>query len=336
MVMVLSGYVNQWLNAQGPWVQYKLIRELEERPREDVEVRAAHENVFLHPLVRSIIDELHEWPGPPMKRHNDSKLLYHKLAFLADLDLLPDHPGMTGIVERILSEQSEDGPFHIMGNIPTFFGGSGKDESIWMLCDAPLLIYSLVKMGYGHDPRVSRAVTYLLSIIRDFGWPCAASSKLGKKFKGPGKRTDPCPYANLLMLKLLSVLPEFRQGKEALSGCNVILDLWEHRKEVKYFMFGMGTDFAKLKAPFIWYDILHVTDILTRFDNLGGDHRLKALVHLIEEKADENGLYKAESVYRAWKDWDFGQKKEASGWITLQVYIILKRWDKIYQNAKST
>jgi hypothetical protein len=98
----------------------------------------------------------------------------------------------------------------------------------------------------------------------------------------------------------------------------------------------MGTDFKKLKAPFIWFDILHVTDVLTRFDFLGGDPRLEEMVQIIESKRDENGLYKAESIYRSWKEWDFGQKRSPSPWITFKAYSIIDRWNKISSNEKST
>ena len=27
----------------------------------------------------------------------------------------------------------------------------------------------------------------------------------------------------------------------------------------------MGTDFRKLKVPFVWYDLMHVLDVLSRF-----------------------------------------------------------------------
>jgi hypothetical protein len=131
------------------------------------------------------------------------------------------------------------------------------------------------------------------------------------------------------MLRLISSIPGFSDGEEARKGTEVLLDLWEHRKEVKYFLFGMGTDFKKLKAPFIWFDLLHVTDVMTRFGFLRGDPRLGEMIQLIRSKMDENGLYAAESVYRSWKDWDFGQKREPSGWITLQAYLILHRWDEM-------
>jgi hypothetical protein len=38
---------------------------------------------------------------------------------------------------------------------------------------------------------------------------------------------------------------------------------------------------------------------------------------LLKAKADDLGRFTPESVWMAWKGWDFGQKKEPSRWITL-------------------
>ncbi len=266
---------------------------------------------------------MQDWPGQPMKRHNDAKLLFHKLVILADLSITVQNPIISEVVEKIQANQSQDGPFQIVGNIPTVFGGSGKDELMWMLCDAPLVTYALVKMGLGNTTDVQKSIEYLLSIIKDFGWPCAATTTLGKKFKGPGKRTDPCPYANLIMLKLLTEVEGYNEQKRV--GTETILSLWEYRKETKPFLFAMGTDFKKIKAPMIWYDILHVTDVLSHYKWTHTDKRFVDMINILQTQADENGLYKAGSVWRAWKDWDFGQKKVPSGWITFLVYRILNR-----------
>jgi hypothetical protein len=32
-------------------------------------------------------------------------------------------------------------------NIPTHFGGTGKDQLAWLLCDAPSPVYALTKLG---------------------------------------------------------------------------------------------------------------------------------------------------------------------------------------------
>jgi hypothetical protein len=82
-------------------------------------------------------------------------------------------------------------------------------------------------------------------------------------------------------------------------------------------MFYMGTDFAKLKAPFVWYDILHVLNVLSRFEWLPGDPRLREIADLVRNRAGAAGRFTSESVWKDWSRWEFGQKKEPSRWLTL-------------------
>ena len=274
-----------------------------------------------------MLTELEEWPGPALKRHNDAKHPIHKLTFIADLGLGPDNPHVGTAIERILNRRSQEGPFQILVNIPTRFGGKGEDELAWMLCDAPLILYALVKFGMTEDQRVKAAAQYLAGLVRDNGWPCAATTDFGK-FRGPGRKTDLCPYANLVMLKALSEMPEWRDGKECRVGADALLGLWEKRKERRPYLFAMGSGFVKLKAPLIWYDILHVLDVLTRFPWLRGDPRLREMVDIVASKVDEEGRFTAESVWKAGNEWGFGQKREPSRWITFIVRRILKRMDE--------
>ena len=81
-------------------------------------------------------------------------------------------------------------------------------------------------------------------------------------------------------------------------------------KRKRPYLFAMGTDFSKMKAPLIWYDILHVTDVLTQIPWALEDHRLHEMIEVINQKADEIGSFTAESIWMDWKTWEFGQKKE--------------------------
>jgi hypothetical protein len=96
--------------------------------------------------------------------------------------------------------------------------------------------------------QVQKATKYLFSLVHENGWRCVVSKELGK-FRGPGKKEDPCPYATLAMLKMLSQFVEWRQSKEAHAGAECLLDLWQRSLELHPYMFYMGTDFRKLKAP---------------------------------------------------------------------------------------
>ncbi|MBN2391277.1 MAG: hypothetical protein JXR84_11155 [Anaerolineae bacterium] len=313
-----------WLLEGEPWVEYRTRVDLLGQPEGDPQVVAARQATIAHPQIQGLLGELAEWPGPPLKRHNDATHLLHKLAFIADVGLRVGDPGVDGIVGRVLAHRSAQGPFQVLTNIPTRFGGSGKDEYNWMLCDAPLLVYALLKLGLRDDARVQAAVEYLASLVRDSGWPCAAAPEMGK-FRGPGRVGDPCPYANLLMLKMLAELPAWRDSTAAHTGVEAALTLWTQRKERRPYLFAMGTHFANLKAPLIWYDVLHVLDVLTRFPWLRDDPRLQEMAALVVTKADANNRFKPESIWMAWKGWDFGQKRAPSRWLTLLVVRMLER-----------
>jgi hypothetical protein len=91
------------------------------------------------------------------------------------------------------------------------------------------------------------------------------------------------------------------------------------------FMFGIGTDYRKLKYPFVWYNVLHVVDVLSRFSFVYADKRFQEMVQVITEQADEASRYTANSMYTSWKDWSFADKKNPSPWLTLLVLRILRR-----------
>ena len=155
-------------------------------------------------------------------------------------------------------------------------------------------------------------------------WAWAFSKELGK-FRGPGRKDDPCPFANLAMLKALSEVAELRDSPACHTGADTILNLWSESTTQHPYMFYMGTDFRKLKVPFVWYDLIHVLDVLSRFSWLKNDKRFLDMLGILECKADLQGCFTLESIWTAWKDWEFGQKKMPSRWLTLLAWRIFRR-----------
>jgi hypothetical protein len=145
------------------------------------------------------------------------------------------------------------------------------------------------------------------------------------KFRGPGRKDDPCPYANLVMLKMLAQAPQWKDSSFCHIGAEALLFQWSQRQNNHPFLFYMGTDFCKLKAPLVWLDILHVLDVLSQFDWLCADARLGEMAEMVRGKSDQDGFFTPESVWQAWKEWEFGQKKLPSRWLTLIVQRALRR-----------
>ena len=307
-----------WLLEGDPWVVYGTRLHLIKQDPSSPGVVLARRLMVDHPFVRSLIAELQEWPGYAISSHKSAGQLFHKLAFAAELGLTRDDPGMELIIASILAHQDPDGPFQLRSNTPVHFGGTGEDIYSWALCDAPLILYALVRFGLGNDPRVRRGIDHMIRLARENGWPCAVSKELGS-FRGPGRKEDPCPFATLIMLRLLSSLPDLRDSQPARLGAASLLNLWQNRRDKHPYIFYMGTDFCKLKYPLIWYDILHVASVLARFPWLAGDPRLEEMRAILRSKADGEGKYTIESAWMAWKEWEFGQKKTPSRALTLQV-----------------
>jgi hypothetical protein len=47
------------------------------------------------------------------------------------------------------------------------------------------------------------------------------------------------------------------------------------------------------------------------------------MLGLLQSKADNKGRFTPESIWMVWKDWEFGQKKQPSTWMTLLATRIL-------------
>jgi hypothetical protein len=325
--------VVQWLlESDEPWTRYRTLLDLLDRPQDAPEVKAARAEMLAHPQVQALIAEAATWPGYALKRHSDAKHPIYKFSTLADFGVRADDPGMSAGVEAVLAHQSPEGAFQSLMNIHERYGGTGEDTWMWMLCDAPTLLYALLAMGLGEDERVQRAVDHLVGLVDDNGWRCIVAPEF--TFRGPGRKADPCPIVNVYALKALAQVPDLLDSPATRTGAEMLLWHWEHQGERKIYMFGIGTDFRKLKYPFVWYNVLHVVDVLSRFPFVHADTRFQEMVETITAQADGEGRYTASSMYRAWKGtcpgrqvqgWSFADKKNPSPWLTFLVLRAQKR-----------
>lgn len=318
--------VEHLLNSNEPWTVYRTMIDILGIDRDDPDAKEARMRMIEDPLVRGLVSELKAFPGEVLSSHKSAGQAYHRLSFLAEIGMDKDDPGIKEIIDRVYELIKYDGIPRLPSLIPERYGGSGEVKDAWALCDAPTTLYSLARIVSAEDDPVRSGSMKLLALAKDNGWPCVVSPELGG-FRGPGKKGDPCPYATIIMLKLISAFDDYRDSIEAKNGVECILDLWENSRVKHPYIFYMGDDFRKLKAPFVWYDILNVCDILSRFEFARKDPRLLDMVGLIGSKRGEDGRFRPESEWKAWKGWDFGQKKGPSSWIEFLVCRIEKRME---------
>ena len=314
----------QWLLSGPAWIRYNTFIHLLDKKSNDPQTIIAYDEMMKLPMIRGLLSDVCNWEQVVLKRHNDASHPIHKLSFLADIGVSPQDVNIQSAIKGILKHRSDEGPFQVLSNYPTNFGGSGEDEWLWCLCDAPILLYILIKFGLGDDQKIISAHEHLESLIRDNGWPCSAAKALNQ-FRGPGKKGDPCPYANLIMLKTTTALNSKEISINSRIGFETILDLWENSREKRPYLFKMGTDFQKLKVPFVWYDILHVLNVLSYFKEIHLDPRFLSMLTVVLSKAGPGFKFSSESIWTKWKGWEFCQKKDPSMWVTFSVLRIQKR-----------
>ena len=318
--------VHDWLlNSAEPWTRYRALIDLYHLPGDSPEVVEARADMIRHPQVRALMTKAASWPcDQPLKRHNDAKHPMYALTTLADFGIHYRDLDMLDTIGAVTAHQSPEGPFEVEMQLYKRFTGIDGVYWTWMACDSPL-IYALAAMGMRDSYNVQRAVDFLLRSMRENGWGCCAAPIFGEKFRGPGKVGDPCPIVNVDALKILSLFPDLYLGEEAQAGTEMLLHHYELRGQKKHYLFGIGSDFHKLKYPFIWYDLLHVTDVLSRFPFAHHDPRFLDMLHALTDQADDDGRYTATSMYRAWKGWSFADKKQPSRWLTFLVQRIQHR-----------
>ncbi|MEG0503192.1 MAG: hypothetical protein RR547_00975 [Raoultibacter sp.] len=280
--------------------------------------------VLSDPRITGYLNDVTNYHSILVRNHKNPDLPIHKLMFLLDIGLGREVPEIQSAIDKITENKDSNGVYQSLTNIPKHFGGSGEDSFGWCLCDAPLLLHALNKAGCDYESHIKQGVDYLVGFHEDCGFPCTVSSELGK-FRGPGRKGDICPYASLIMLKLLSCIPEYRDSKISENTAMALLSLWENSLDRHPYMFYMGTDFRKLKAPALWYDIMSVLDVLSHFEVAKTDARFIEMLNLVKSKQDENGLFTPEAVFQKFKGWDFGQKKNPSPYLTYLCYRIFDR-----------
>jgi len=310
------------LDNAEPWLKYAArVNLLHESKASLTDLRL---EALADPKIRGYLTDVADYHSTLVTNHKNPDLPIHKLLFLLDLGFDTDVPEIQTAIDKIMDNRDSHGVYQSLTNIPTHFGGSGQDLFGWCLCDAPLLLYALVKAGVDYDDHIRPGVESLVSLHTNHAFPCAVSPEFGK-FRGPGRKDDPCPYACLLMVKLLSAIPDYRESEVLQSTATSLLTLWELSQERHPYMFYMGTDFRKLKAPAMWYDLVSVVEALSRVDAVRSDERFLEMVALIRSKQDSDGRFTPEAVYLKFKDWDFGQKKAPSPYLTYLCYRILER-----------
>jgi len=122
-----------------------------------------------------------------------------------------------------------------------------------------------------------------------------------------GKERRPMPIRQPDYAAITHAVSRHKDSPAARTGVECLLNAGRQVRTPSVHVL-YGTDFRKLKAPFIWYDILHVADVLSQFDFTLKDNRFIEMRILLMPKPTKQTFYAGVGV-ESLEGWDFGQKK---------------------------
>lgn len=305
-IEMMEKEILDWLLEGPAWLSYAVEKQLLDR-------KPVAEPALNDPAIRTLVSNLKGDQG--LRALKTGKIsytnrVYWDLFFLADIGFDVDDLGLEREARTVFDLQSEDGKFIAMNDMkPDFF------------CIPTILLSSLKRMACT-DPGLDEYIRVIKKSQRlDGGWHCAQQRAVGRRLQD----SDSCPMDNLNVLMLLGQFEEYQRDPGLKGALDLLLRHWEKQNEQwRPYGFGIGTDFKRLKYPAVKYGILRVLDVLSLFPHAVESKSFQGMIDFVRRKS-RDGKYLAESVVKFYSEFDFGQKKEPSRWITFLVQRIEKR-----------
>jgi hypothetical protein len=232
-----------------------------------------------------------EWPfyGGPLSTHGTLYLL----ARLGLANIPRIAPACESLVEY--------------GQLPS--GGFSRDhtEEGVSVCITGTAIYTLVRFGYAADPRVDRALSYLMRLgVEPGGLGCICA-------EGPV-----CEWGAVKALSAFAALPAPERTPDRLQAAHMIADVLLDRPfdfdglDANWLEFGFPTDYQS--------DLAELCDVLAQL-GLGADRRLDHLLDRLVESSGPGGRWIKHFGTRALQ---VERRGKPSKWITIRALRALK------------
>jgi hypothetical protein len=184
---------------------------------------------------------------------------------------------------------------------------------------------ALIRIGYANDPRVEKALEWLVKIQnKDGGWLCPY-------WKAHVKDKHGCFYGTICPLEAFSEVKRENLTKEMNEtiekGAEFLL--MHHMFKADHHGYKViNQSWLKLSFPWFYgYNILRGLDVLTKLGYVS-DERLNDAVEILLQKRQSNGTWILESAPIGRMQTNIEAKGKPSKWITLIALRALKRLSK--------
>ncbi len=327
---VLKADPLEWLlEKDNPGVRFLALTRLLDRPAGDPAVEETRRDIMRKGTVPAILDKQSAegcWDLPDRFYRAKYKGTVWQLIILAELGADGRDPRVRRACEFIMrnSQDIGSGGFSFDRSAKTRYGLPGGV----IPCLTGNMVWSLIRLGLGDDPRVLRGIDWIVRYQRfDDGVARRPEGGLYDRWQQCfGKHS--CHMGVAKALKALAALPDDRRTPEIRKaieqGAGYFLKHHIHKK---------SHDLGSVSKPGwlrLGFPLMYQTDILELLDILTGlgyrDPRMQEAVDALISRQDDQGRWKLQQTFNGRFQTNIERKGLPSKWLTVRALSVLKRW----------
>ncbi|MHA2181004.1 MAG: hypothetical protein ACXAAH_06240 [Promethearchaeota archaeon] len=318
--MKIPKNITEWLlEEENPSIRYRTMKELQEIPDSDPELKSTRKQIRTYRPVKKMLDAMHpegywEVISPSTKKSYGKGVEYRQdsthyiLGYLAELGMSREDTEIEKAANRYLSLQQPDGDF--IGHSSCLFG---------------INIRTFIYLGFKDDPRLKKTINLMKKSVRyDDGYLCDRFEEKRKK----GRQVKSCVRGSAKVLFALCELPELWNELFSNKIVNYFLNrnvLYKTTELETY----VNKDTGLTIFPFNWR--FGLIDILLPLAKMGygTDTRVESAWRVLAQHKTVDGKYTGDWI-RNNKYWRIGKSGLANKWITFYAYLCLKYKEKAH------
>jgi hypothetical protein len=170
----------------------------------------------------------------------------------------------------------------------------------------------LIQFGYANDPRVRKAIDWLLPIQREDGmWFCRDTGRRG------------CLRAAIDVLRLAALDPQTAAQPRIAQAASAVGELLMEPRMSRYHVGDAWGTWEGLKYPYFGFSVISALDALARLGYTLEESRVGAAVEYLLSRQLPDGTWPLDESWPR-SPIDFGQPGEPNKWLTLDSLRVVK------------
>jgi hypothetical protein len=301
------------LEPENPPVRYRTLVEILDRPPDDAEVLTAKAAIPTYPPLAELLSKQKRdgrWGQPDYYLPRRSLGTFWVLTALGDMGLTVAEEAIQRACDFMFTHQRETGQFNRRRRV----SGQGM---VWRTsmepCTHARIVRFLIQFGLGDDPRVRRAIDWIMTAQRDDGmWFCREEGIRG------------CLRVTIDVLRIAALDPETASQPGIPPAAAAVSELLMQPRMSRYHIGEAWGTWERLQYPYFGFSVINALDALTRLGFSLSDPGIDSATGYLLSRQRPDGTWPLDENW-ANPPIDFGSPGEPNKWLTLDAARVIKQ-----------